>query len=288
MTLNHPSQIEKANRFRALHDADELFVVANPFDVGSARILSGMGFRALATSSGAFAGTLGHRDGCITREEALGHARAVIEAVDLPVSADLEDGFGSDPGRVSETVHLAASTGLVGCSIEDTTRDPANPIHDIEVATARIEAAVEAARSLDSDFILTARCENFLHGRMALDDVIARLRAYEDAGADVLMAPGLPNLDAVKRVCAALSKPVSFMVGIPNRSFSVAELAAAGVRRVTLASSLYRAAMSGLMSAAAEVREFGTFSYVEDAITSRKLADRLDAPRAASLPHRPD
>ena len=277
MLRGHSSQSEKAKQFRALHEADELFVVANPFDVGSARILSGMGFRALATSSGGFAGTLGRRDGSVTREEALDHARAVVEAVDLPVTADLEDGFGSDPDSVAETVRLAASTGLVGCSIEDTTRNAANPIHDIEVATARVAAAAEAARSLDLDFILTARSENFLHGRVTLDDVIVRLRAYEDAGADVLMAPGLPDLDAVEAVCATLSKPVNFMVGIPHRSFSLAELAAVGVRRVSLANSLYRAAMSGLMAAAAEVREAGTFSYVEHAIASRELADRLQA-----------
>ena len=277
MLRDHSSQSEKAKQFRELHEADELFVVANPFDIGSARVLSGMGFRALATSSGSFAGTLGRRDGSVTREEALDHARAVVEAVDLPVSADLENGFGRDPDSVAETVRLAADTGLVGCSIEDTTRNPANPIHDIEVATARVAAAAEAARSLDFDFILTARSENFLHGRVALDDVIVRLRTYEDAGADVLMAPGLPDLDAVEAVCAALSKPVNFMVGIPHRSFSLAELASVGVRRVSLASSLYRAAMSGMMAAAAEVQKAGTFSYVEHSITSRELADRLHA-----------
>lgn len=269
---DRPSQAERARRFRALHEGTEPFVIANPFDAGSARILAGLGFQALATSSSGFAGTMGHRDGGVTRQDALGHARAVADAVDLPVSADLENGFGHEPTAVAETVRLAAQHGLVGCSIEDSTGESEAPLYDFGSATARIGAAVDAARSAGFGFMLTARSECFLHGRPDLDEVIARLQAYEAAGADVLMAPGLPDLDAVGAVCAAVSKPVNFMAGIPGRSFPLAELAAAGVRRVSLAGSLYRAAMDGMIAAASEVSRDGTFGYVERVIRTPDLA----------------
>src|SRR5689334_2941263 len=201
------SQSDKADQFRALHQGPGAFVIPNPWDAGSARILAGLGFAALATSSGAFAGTLGRRDGQVRREEALAHARAVVAAVDLPVSADLENGFGHAASFAAETVRLAAETGLVGCSIEDATGDRDRPLYDIAEATERVAASAEAARSLGFAFTLTARSENFLRGNPNLDDTIKRLQAYERAGADVLMAPGLPDLEAVERVCAALSKP---------------------------------------------------------------------------------
>ena len=278
MTFSRPNLKEKAARFRALHEGDSPFILANPFDAGSARVLADMGFQALATSSGGFAATLGRCDGCVSREEALGHAQIVARAVDLPVSADLENGFGHEPGDAARTVRLAAEAGLVGCSIEDATGEPRNSIYGIESATVRIAASARAARETGFGFVLTARCENFLHGRAELEDVIGRLRAYEAAGADVLMAPGLPDLGAVQAVCAAVSKPVSFMAGIPHRSFSVAELAAVGVRRISLASSLYRASMAGLIAAAEEVRQLGTFTYVDNVLPTRALARFMTAP----------
>ena len=265
------SQSEKAARFRVLHEGPSAFVIPNPWDAGSARLLAGLGFQALATSSGASAGVLGRRDGAVTREEALAHARAIVAATELPVSADLEKGFGDAPEVVAETIRLAAEAGLVGGSIEDATGDPARPLYDIDHAVARVAAAVEAARVLPFPFTLTARAENFLRGNPSLEDTIARLQAFERAGADVLMAPGLPDLAAVRAVCAAVSKPVNFMAGIAGRSFTVAELAAAGVRRISLAGSLYRAAMSGLLAAATEVRDAGTFGYLDRSLATAEL-----------------
>jgi len=265
------SQSDKANSFRALHHAPGAFVIANAWDGGSARVLSGLGFAALATSSGASAGVLGRRDGTVTREEALAHARVIVEATDLPVSADLEKGFGDAPDAAAETIRLAAASGLVGGSIEDASGDAQKPLYDLGHATERIAAAVAASRKLPFPFIVTARAENFVRGKLDLDDTIKRLRAYEAAGADVLMAPGLPDLAAVQAICAALTRPFNFMVGIKGRSFSAAELANAGVKRISLATSLYKAAMGGLLSAAREAREHGTFSYVEAAMTTPEL-----------------
>lgn len=252
---------DKATRFRALHEAPHAFVIPNPWDVGSARVLAGLGFAALATSSGAAAGVLGRRDGELSREEALAHARVIVGATELPVSADLEKGFGDAPDTVAETVRLAAEAGLVGCSIEDSTRDPKHPQYVFEHAVARIEAAVAAAHALDFPFTLTARAENFVCGNPDLDDAIRRLQAYERAGADVLFAIGLPDLEAVRAVCTAVSKPVNFMCGMPGKSFPVAELEAAGVRRISLGTSLYNSAMTGLVTAAREAAEAGTFGY---------------------------
>ena len=263
------NQSEKAERFRALHD--ETFVIANAWDAGSARILTALGFPALATSSGASAGVLGRRDGMVSRDEALAHCRAVVDATDLPVSADLENGFGDSPEVVAETIRLAAQVGLVGGSIEDATGDPARPLFDLPHARERIVAAVEAARGGKIPFVLTARTENYLRGKLDLEDTIRRLKAFEEAGADVLMAPGLPDLDAVRAVCEALSRPVNFMAGIKGRSFTVAALADAGVKRVSLATSLYRAAMTGLAGAAREVLDSGTFGYLDATLATPEL-----------------
>jgi 2-methylisocitrate lyase-like PEP mutase family enzyme len=265
------NQIDKANLFRALHAAPGAFVIANAWDAGSARVLSGLGFVALATSSGAAAGMLGRRDGAITRDESLAHARAVLEATDLPVSADLEKGFGDAPEDAAETIRRACAIGLVGGSIEDATGDPQKPLFDAGHARERVAAAVEAARSLPIPFTLTARAEGFLRSNPDLDDVIRRLQAFEAAGADVLMAPGLPDLAAVRAVCAALSKPFNFMAGIRGKSFSVPELAEAGVRRISLATSLYRAAMSGLVNAAREVKDRGTLGYIDTTMATPEL-----------------
>ena len=265
------NQIDKANRFRALHAAPGAFVIANAWDAGSARILAGVGFVALATSSGAAAGMLGRRDGMITRDESLAHARAVVEATDLPVSADLEKGFGDAPEAAAETIRRACEIGLVGGSIEDATGDPGQPLFDADHAKERIVAAVEAARRLPIPFTLTARAENFISSNPDLDDTIRRLQAFEAAGADVLMAPGLPDLAAVRTVCAALSKPFNFMAGIKGKSFSVPELAEAGVKRISLATSLYRAAMTGLLNAAREVKEHGTLGYIDTGMPTPEL-----------------
>jgi 2-methylisocitrate lyase-like PEP mutase family enzyme len=266
------SQNEKAARFRALHEAPGAFVIPNPWDAGSARVLAALGFQALATSSGAQAGTLGRRDGKVTREEALAHCRGIVEATDLPVSADLEKCFADAPADAAETIRLAASVGLVGGSIEDATGDKAKPLFDFGLATERVVAAVAVARALPFPFTLTARTENFLRGNPSLDDTIKRLQAFEKSGADVLMAPGLPDLAAVRAVCAAVSKPVNFMVGIRGKSFTVADLTAAGVKRISLATSLYRSAMSGLIDAAREAKEQGTFGYVDRGVSTPDLA----------------
>ena len=265
------SQSDKAAAFRKLHQGPGAFLIPNPWDAGSARVLEGLGFAALATSSGACAGTLGKRDGKVTRDEALAHARAVAGAVALPVSADFENGFGHAPSFVAETVRLAGATGLVGCSIEDATGDKDKPLYELGQAVERVAASAEAARALGFGFVLTARTENYLRGNPNLDDTIKRLQAFEKAGADVLMAPGLPDLASVKAVCAALGKPVNFMAGIKGKSFTVAELAAAGVRRISLATSLYRAAVTGLITAAKEAKDSGTFGYLDATLTTPDL-----------------
>jgi 2-methylisocitrate lyase-like PEP mutase family enzyme len=257
------TQAEKAARFRALHQGPGAFVIPNPWDGGSARILAGLGYQALATSSGAAAGVLGRRDGAITRDEALAQVRIIVAATDLPVSADLEKCFSDAPQGVAETVRLAAQAGLVGCSVEDATGNKEKPLFDFDLAVERVAAAAEAARTLGFPFTLTARTENFLRGNPNLDDTIKRLQAFERAGADVLFAPGLPDLPSIRKVCEAVSKPVNFMAGIKGKSFSVAELEKAGVRRISLATSLFRAAMTGVIEAAREVKEQGSFGYLE-------------------------
>ncbi|HYM34318.1 MAG TPA: isocitrate lyase/phosphoenolpyruvate mutase family protein [Steroidobacteraceae bacterium] len=270
------TQAEKAQRFKALHQGPRTFVFPNPWDTVSARMLASLGFPALATSSGAMAAMYGRRDGKVTREEALAHCRTIVAATSLPVAADLEKGFADAPEQVAETIRLAAAAGLVGGSIEDATGDPNQPVYDIGLARDRIEAAAKAAHALPFPFILTARAENFLRNRADLSDTIARLQAYDKAGADVLFAPGLPDLDAVKAVCSAVSKPVNFMVGIKGKSFTVAQLEAAGVRRISLATSLYRAAMTGLFDAATEIKEHGTFGYVDKSLPAQALSACLE------------
>lgn len=265
------SQQGKALHFRALHENPEIFLIPNPWDIGSARILSGLGFQALATSSAAAAATIGRKDGELTREEALAHSRAIVSATDLPVSADLEKGFGDAPEIVAETVRMAAETGLVGCTIEDATRDPAHPLYDFDLAVERIAAAAEAAHKLPFPFMLTARAHHLLFHPASLDEIIRRLQAFEKAGADVLFAPGLPDLHAVRTICAAVSKPVNFMVGIQGKSFSVRELAACGVRRISLATSLYRAAMTALLNAVDEIRTQGQFTFLDRSANTADL-----------------
>jgi 2-methylisocitrate lyase-like PEP mutase family enzyme len=265
---------EKVARFRALHEAPGVFVIPNPWDVGSARMLVGLGFPALATSSAASAATLGRRDYAVSREEALSMAHAIARAVEVPVSADLENGFGDAPEAAAATVRLAAKIGLAGGSIEDAAGN-ALP-YDLAQAAERVAAAAEAARQAEGGFVLLARAENYVRGRPDLEDTIKRLQAYERAGADVLAAPGLPDLAAVRAVCSAVSKPVNFMAGAKGRSFTVAELAAAGVKRISLATAFYRAAMTGLHDAAVEVRERGTFTFAERIMTMADVNARLE------------
>jgi 2-methylisocitrate lyase-like PEP mutase family enzyme len=273
-------QSAKAARFRALHERPGAFVIPNVWDGGSACVMAGLGFEALATSSAAAAATLGRLDGALTRAEALAHARAIVAACELPLSADLEQGFGEAPEVVAETIRRAAAVGLVGGSIEDASGNERAPIYELTLALERVAAAVEAARKLPFPFTLTARAENYLHGRSDLDDTLRRLEAFERAGADVLFAPGLPDLAAVRAVCQAVKKPVNFMVGIRGRSFSVAELAAAGVRRISLSTSLYRAAMTGLYAAGCEVKDSGSFGYLETIMSGKDLQGFLEQQRS--------
>ncbi len=265
------TQKTKALQFQELHRGPGAFLIPNPWDAGSARILAGLGFKAFATSSAAAAGALGRRDGKLTREESLANARAIVEATELPVAADLEHGFGDSPAIAAETILMAAEIGLVGGSIEDARPYRDKPIYDLNHAVERIAAAVEAARSLPFPFTLAARAENYVRGNPNLDDTIKRLIAYEKAGADVLFAPGLPDLASVRAVCSAVSKPVNFAVAAKGKSFSVAELAEAGVKRISFAASFYRAAMTGLANAAREALESGTFSYLDHTLTTAEI-----------------
>lgn len=265
------TQNEKAVRFRTLHDARGIFIIPNPWDIASARLLSGIGFQALATSSAAAASVVGRRDHELSRDEALAHSRMIVGATDLPVSADLGNGFGHSPEAVAETVRLAAETGLVGCTIEDATGNQERPLYEFALAVERIAAGAEAARTLKFPFMLTARAHNFLFANPSLDDTIARLQAFEKAGAEVLFAPGLPDIASVRTVCSAISKPFNFMAGIKGKSFAVSELAAVGVKRISLATSLYRAAMTGLLDAAREVKDTGEFTFIERCVSTAEL-----------------
>lgn len=269
------TQKEKAENFRALHRDNGVLLFPNPWDGGSARVLEKLGYQALATSSGACAATLGRRDGKIARAEALAHCRQIVEAVSLPVAADLENGFAHDPATVSETIRLAAEAGLVGGSIEDATGNPDRPQYDLTLATERITAAVTAARALPFPFMLTARAENYIRGNPSLDDTIKRLAAYGQAGADVLFAPALPDLSAVREVCAAVRKPVNFMVGIKGKSFTVPELVAAGVKRISFGGSLYRTAMTGFLNAARDIQKTGTFAWLDATLPTSQLNEFL-------------
>jgi 2-methylisocitrate lyase-like PEP mutase family enzyme len=267
------TQNEKAKKFRALHEGPGAFIIPNPWDAGTARMLTAIGFSALATTSAGFAFSLGRRDGqgLVSRDELLGHIRAIVDASDLPVSGDLEKGFGDDPKTVAETIRLAAEAGLVGGSIEDATGNPQHPIYEHNHAVERVAAAVEAARSLPFPFTLTARAENFLQGIPNLDDTIRRLTAFSKAGADVLYAPCLPSLSEIKAVCSAVApKPVNVLVG---GGFAAADLASAGARRISLGSGLSRVALSAFLNAAREMKKHGTFSFAQGGATFSELND---------------
>ena len=262
------TQAMKAERFRALHVRPGAFVIPNPWDAGTARILAGLGFEALTTTSVGLAFTLGKRDGAgaVTREETLANAKTIVDATDLPVAADLENGFGHAPEAAAKTIRLAGAVGLVGGSIEDTTGDPRRPIYDFDHAVERVAAAAEAARAFPFPFILVGRAENFLHGRPDLDDTIRRLQAFERAGADALYAPGLSRAEDIRTVCASVQKPVNVVMGLKSGSFSVTQLAAFGVRRISVGSALSRAALGAFLRAAQEIRDRGTFTFATEAL----------------------
>ena len=255
----------KGEIFRALHEQEGAFIIPNPWDAGTARILAALGFPALATTSSGMAFSLGVPEGQASRDRTLEHCRQLIGATELPVSADLEKGFGDRPEEVAETIRAAAATGLAGCSIEDHTGRPDDPIYPFALAVERIEAAVEAARALPEDFVLTARCENFLWGRRELDDTTKRLRAFETAGADVLYAPGLHDLDTIRQVCASVERPVNVVMGLPGKTFSLAELEAAGAKRISVGSTLARLAFGEVIKAAQEMADGGTFGFADRA-----------------------
>jgi len=260
----------KSAQFLALHSGPALLLLPNPWDQGSARLLTWLGFQALATTSSGFAATRGRLDGAMQRDEVMGHAAAVVAATDLPVSADLENGFGDDPAQVADTVRLAVEAGLAGCSIEDFTGRPEDPIYDAGLAAERMAAASHAAHSGPVQLVLTGRCENHLHGRRDLDATISRLRAYQEAGADVLYAPGLGELDEIRRVVDAVDRPVNVLArpGGPT----ISELAGAGVARVSLGGALCFAALGSVVEAANELLEQGTYGFFERAAVGAKAA----------------
>jgi 2-methylisocitrate lyase-like PEP mutase family enzyme len=252
-----------AERFLALHHGDGPLLLPNPWDAGSAKVLASLGFQALATTSSGFAATLGRLDGSVTRDEALEHAASIVAATDLPVSADLENGFADDPAGVAETVRLALDTGLAGCSVEDYTGDDDAPIYDAGLAAERVAAAAEAARAAPGRLILTARAENHVRGRQDLADTIARLQAFQEAGADVLFAPGLKRIEEIREVVSSVDRPVNVLArpGAPP----VSELAAAGVSRVSVGGGFAFAAIGAVVEAGLELLNEGTYTFWEGA-----------------------
>jgi 2-methylisocitrate lyase-like PEP mutase family enzyme len=270
------TQREKAERFRALHEREGVFVIPNPWDAGSARLLAGLGFEALATTSSGFANSLGRLDGQVSRDEVIEHCRSLSAATDLPINADLENCFADDPAGAAATILLAAQAGAVGGSIEDYSGDPLNPIYEFEFAVERVQAAAGAARSLGFPFTLTARAENLLHGRHDLDDTIRRLQAFEAAGADVLYAPGLTTLKEVRTVTGALSKPVNVLAPM-LKEVTVAHLADAGAKRISTGGALARAAINALLQAGAEMRERGSFEWTSKLASSTDVKKLLSA-----------
>jgi 2-methylisocitrate lyase-like PEP mutase family enzyme len=264
---------EKSAAFRALHARPGAFVIPNPWDAGTARLLASLGFEALATTSLGLANTLGRADGtgAVSRDEVLANCRAIAGATDLPVNADLENCYADEPDAAAAMIRLAAAAGVVGGSIEDATGDPLNPIYDFELAVERVRAAAEVARSLPTPFMLTARAENFLHGRRDLDDTIRRLRAFEAAGAEVLYAPGLRDLASIRTVTAAVGKPVNVVMSAADPSITVAQLAEAGVKRISVGGALSRLALAAFLKGAREMKEQGSFTYMRDTVPSAEL-----------------
>jgi 2-methylisocitrate lyase-like PEP mutase family enzyme len=266
------TQTEKGRVFYELHKRDQAFIIPNPWDVGTARILAHLGFEALATTSAGYAFSVGKRDGTIGRNEMMAHVAAISSASELPVSADLENGFGDSPESVAETIRVAAASGLVGGSIEDASRHGEGGVYEFARAVDRVRAATEAVRELPFRFTLTARAENYLVGKPDLKDTIKRLQAYQEAGADVLYAPGLTSRDDIASVVNAVDRPVNVLMGLQGVRLSLAALSAIGVKRISVGSSLSRAALGAFLSAAREIREHGTFTFAEKAVSYQDIS----------------
>jgi len=271
------TQVEKGQAFRTLHQRDRAFIIPNPWDVGTARLLAHLGFEALATTSAGYAFSVGQRDNTVDRPEMMAHVSAIASADDLPVSADLENGYGDTPEIVAETIRLAATAGLVGGSLEDATGLPDYPIYEQEHAVERVRAAAEVVRSLPFAFTLTGRAENYLHGRSDLRDTIERLQAYQEAGADVLYAPGLTTKTDIATLVRSVDRPVNVIMGLQAVHLSVSELSTIGVRRISVGSALCRAALGAFLRAAREMRESGTFAFAGEAVSYRDITAMFTA-----------
>ena len=266
------TQAEKGAAFRKLHERDSAFIIPNPWDIGTARILAHLGFEALATTSMGYAFSVGKRDGDLSRDEAIAHVAAIASATDLPVSADLENCFADDPKQAAETIRLAAEAGAVGGSIEDATGRPDDPIYEFGYAVERVRAAVATARALPFTFTLTARAENFLHGRPDLKDTIRRLQAFQEAGADVLYAPGLRTKEDIAAVISSVDRPVNVLMGLQGVLLTLDELSELGAKRISVGSSLARTALGAFLRGAREMREKGTFTFADQAVSPRELS----------------
>jgi 2-methylisocitrate lyase-like PEP mutase family enzyme len=272
MAHSMSNQPDKARAFRALHQRDGAFIIPNPWDIGTARLLAHLGFEALATTSAGFAFSVGQQDNTIGRDQMLAHVADIVAATELPVSADLENGFADDPQAVAETIRLAAATGLVGGSIEDATGRAEQPIYEHGHAVERIRAAAEAARALPFPFMLTARAENHLVGRPDLKDTIKRLQAYQEAGADVLYAPGLVSEQDIAAVVSSVDRPVNVLMGMQGAPHTLASLSRLGAKRVSVGSALSRAALGAFLRAAREMREHGSFAFADEAVSFREIS----------------
>jgi 2-methylisocitrate lyase-like PEP mutase family enzyme len=266
------TQSQKGEIFRALHQRPGVFIIPNPWDIGSARMLAHLGFEALATTSAGYAFSIGRVDYGVGREAMIGHVSVLASATELPLSADLENGFSDAPEGAAETIRMAAEAGAVGGSIEDSTGNPERPIYKPELAAERVRAAAESARGLDFPFTLTARAENYLHGRRDLKDTITRLQAYQEAGADVLYAPGLTSKEDIATLVSSVDRPVNVLMGLAGMAMNLADLEAIGVKRISVGSALARAAFGSLLRAAREMRAEGTFGFVEEAAESGEIA----------------
>ncbi|MGH9898450.1 MAG: isocitrate lyase/PEP mutase family protein [Pyrinomonadaceae bacterium] len=271
------TQAEKGKIFRALHERNGAFIIPNPWDVGTARLLAHLGFEALATTSAGYAFSVGQQDNTIGRDQMMTHVADIVSATDQPVSADLENGFGDSPETVAETIRLAAATGLVGGSIEDSTTHPDNPIYEFEYAVERVRAAADVVRTLPFSFTLTARAENYLVGRPNLEDTIKRLQSYQEAGADVLYAPGLTNKEDIFSVVNSLDRPVNVVMGLQDVQLRLTDLSEIGVKRISVGSALSRAALGAFLRAAREMKTHGTFTFADEAVSYGEISAMFKA-----------
>lgn len=271
------TQADKAAAFRALHERPGAFIIPNPWDAGTAKLLVALGFEALATTSLGLANMLGRPDSRVTRAEVVDNCRMIAQATDLPVNVDLENGFAHEPALAAEAIRLAAGAGAVGGSIEDYTGDPANPIYEFDLAVARVHAAAQVARSLPVPFLLTARAENLIHGKNDMADTVRRLQAYETAGADVLYAPGLRNLNDVREVVRAVTRPVNVVTGWLDPDITLVQLGAAGAKRISVGGALSRLALATFVKAAQTMREQGSFAWMREMTGITELRNMLSS-----------